>query len=185
MVGCMPFLAIVGVVLAKLTTSMTAKISAAYSDANAIAQQSIAQIRTVAAYHQEDAAAAQYEAALRVPLQVRGTGAGGLARRRCCAGAPAWGSSSGGSRLRSARAGSRSGAPRTVQASPPLCPAPAGRAQAVLGQRPVIGRHPVHHLLHLRGRIRVSAPAGRRAARAARGLCSVPRCPKRARGCRL
>jgi hypothetical protein len=79
MIGCMPFLAMVGVVLSRLTTTMTSKISAAYSEANAIAQQSISQVRTVAAYNQEAAAAREYEEALRVPLEVRWRGGRGRA----------------------------------------------------------------------------------------------------------
>ncbi|KAF8060513.1 ABCB6 [Scenedesmus sp. PABB004] len=70
LVGCMPFLAGVGGVLAKLTTSLTDKQNAAYTEAGAVVQQSLAQIRTVAAYNGEAAAHAEYDARLDVPQKV-------------------------------------------------------------------------------------------------------------------
>ncbi|KXZ43925.1 hypothetical protein GPECTOR_77g22 [Gonium pectorale] len=70
MLGCMPFLAIIGGLLAKGTAMANAASAKAYADASAIAQQSIAQIRTVAAYSREEAAMAQYGAALVEPRKM-------------------------------------------------------------------------------------------------------------------
>lgn len=66
MVGCLPFLALTGMILAKLTTGMTTKINKAYEEASGVAQQSISQVRTVAAYHQEEQATKDYEQGLQV-----------------------------------------------------------------------------------------------------------------------
>ncbi|GIL71759.1 hypothetical protein Vretimale_808 [Volvox reticuliferus] len=64
MLGCMPFLAIIGGLLAKGTAMANSASSKAYAEASAIAQQSISQIRTVAAYNRETAAMEQYDKAL-------------------------------------------------------------------------------------------------------------------------
>ncbi|KAG2428639.1 hypothetical protein HXX76_011345 [Chlamydomonas incerta] len=70
MVGCMPFMAVIGGLLAKGTEMANAASSKAYADASAIAQQNIAQIRTVAAYNREQAAMQQYEKALELPRKM-------------------------------------------------------------------------------------------------------------------
>lgn len=54
MLGTLPFLALVGMILSKLTTLTTTKTEAAYTKASSHAQQAISQIRTVAAYHGEE-----------------------------------------------------------------------------------------------------------------------------------
>ncbi|KAG2490598.1 hypothetical protein HYH03_010991 [Edaphochlamys debaryana] len=64
MVGCMPFMAAIGGILAKGTTKASEASAKAYAEASAIAQQSISQIRTVAAYNREQAAMEQYDKAL-------------------------------------------------------------------------------------------------------------------------
>ncbi|GLC41172.1 hypothetical protein PLESTM_001163200 [Pleodorina starrii] len=64
MLGCMPFLAIIGGLLAKGTEMANNSASKAYAEASAIAQQNISQIRTVAAYNREEAAMVQYDKAL-------------------------------------------------------------------------------------------------------------------------
>ncbi|GLI63941.1 hypothetical protein VaNZ11_007082 [Volvox africanus] len=64
MLGCMPFLALIGGLLAKGTAMANNASSKAYAEASAIAQQSISQIRTVAAYNREQAAMEQYDKAL-------------------------------------------------------------------------------------------------------------------------
>eukprot|EP00198_Chlamydomonas_reinhardtii_P007814 XP_001697151.1 MDR-like ABC transporter [Chlamydomonas reinhardtii] len=70
MVGCMPFTAAIGGVLAKGTEKATAASSKAYAEASAIAQQNISQIRTVAAYNREQAAMQQYGKALELPRKM-------------------------------------------------------------------------------------------------------------------
>ena len=52
MLGCIPLMGVAGALAAKLTAKAAAKENAAYARASAIAQQSIGQIRTVAAYTQ-------------------------------------------------------------------------------------------------------------------------------------
>ncbi|GIL45935.1 hypothetical protein Vafri_3054 [Volvox africanus] len=64
MLGCMPFLALIGGLLAKGTAMANNASSKAYAEASAIAQQSISQIRTVAAYNREQATMEQYDKAL-------------------------------------------------------------------------------------------------------------------------
>ncbi|KXZ51733.1 hypothetical protein GPECTOR_11g18 [Gonium pectorale] len=70
MLGCMPFLAIIGGILAKGTAMANSASAKAYAEASAIAQQSISQIRTVAAYNREEAAMKEYDRALAGPRQM-------------------------------------------------------------------------------------------------------------------
>ncbi|KAG2428637.1 hypothetical protein HXX76_011344 [Chlamydomonas incerta] len=70
MVGCMPLTAFIGAMLAKGTEMATAASAQAYAEASTIAQQNIAQIRTVAAYNREQAAMQQYEKALELPRKM-------------------------------------------------------------------------------------------------------------------
>ncbi|GFR42553.1 hypothetical protein Agub_g3460 [Astrephomene gubernaculifera] len=70
MLGCMPFLAIIGGLLAKGTQMANSASAKEYAQASAIAQQSIAQIRTVAAYNREQAAMEQYDKALEGPRRM-------------------------------------------------------------------------------------------------------------------
>eukprot|EP00198_Chlamydomonas_reinhardtii_P007903 XP_001697240.1 MDR-like ABC transporter [Chlamydomonas reinhardtii] len=70
MIGCMPFMALIGGLLAKGTEMANAAASKAYADASAIAQQNISQIRTVAAYNREQAAMQQYDKALELPRKM-------------------------------------------------------------------------------------------------------------------
>lgn len=70
MLCCLPFLAVVGGLLAKLTTMITTKSQAAYAEANSTVTQTISQIRTVAAYNQENRAVEDYKQKLAVPLKV-------------------------------------------------------------------------------------------------------------------
>eukprot|EP00775_Hariotina_reticulata_P008041 gene8041-8236_t len=70
LVGCLPFLAGVGALLAKLTTSFSSKQTEAYTEAGAVVQQSLSQIRTVAAYNGEEAAQREYDSKLDLPQKV-------------------------------------------------------------------------------------------------------------------
>ena len=54
----------------QLTTVSASKADASYVKASSLAQQSISQIRTVVAYNREDHSLAQYEDALKEPLEV-------------------------------------------------------------------------------------------------------------------
>ena len=53
MLGCVPFMGIMGAFMANAISKSTIRQNAAYAQASMVAQQSIAQIRTVAAYTQE------------------------------------------------------------------------------------------------------------------------------------
>lgn len=70
LVGCLPFLAAIGAVLTQLQTKLAARQTAAYTDAGAVVQQSLSQIRTVAAYNGEEAAHSLYNSKLDVPQKV-------------------------------------------------------------------------------------------------------------------
>eukprot|EP00882_Tetradesmus_deserticola_P007854 GHRQ01008267.1.p1 GENE.GHRQ01008267.1~~GHRQ01008267.1.p1 ORF type:complete len:535 (+),score=185.88 GHRQ01008267.1:384-1988(+) len=70
LVGCLPFLAAIGAVLAQMQTKLAGKQTAAYTDAGSVVQQSLSQIRTVAAYNGEEAAYRQYDSKLDTPQKV-------------------------------------------------------------------------------------------------------------------
>ncbi len=70
MIGTLPFLAAVGAILAKITTVMGSKSTEAYSAASSLLQQSLAQIRTVAAYGGEQRALDAYNQALEQPTRL-------------------------------------------------------------------------------------------------------------------
>ncbi|KAG1679148.1 hypothetical protein FOA52_000503 [Chlamydomonas sp. UWO 241] len=69
MVGTLPFLAAVGGILAKMSTMFTTKNALMYEDAATTAQQSISQVRTVAAYCGEPVTCDRYESKLKLPLE--------------------------------------------------------------------------------------------------------------------
>jgi ATP-binding cassette subfamily B (MDR/TAP) protein 1 len=71
MVGCLPFLAGSGALLAKVTTSLGNKSAEAYTTAGSVVQQNLAQIRTVSAYNGQQRAVTEYDSKLDVPTQVR------------------------------------------------------------------------------------------------------------------
>jgi ATP-binding cassette subfamily B (MDR/TAP) protein 1 len=71
MVGCLPFLAGAGALLAKVTTSLGNKSAEAYTKAGSVVQQNLAQIRTVSAYNGQARAVKDYSDRLDVPTQVR------------------------------------------------------------------------------------------------------------------
>lgn len=70
MVGCLPFLALAGMALAKLMARTSKKQNAAYTEAGAIVQQSLSQIRTVTAYNGQDTASQAYSRRLEEPQRV-------------------------------------------------------------------------------------------------------------------
>jgi ATP-binding cassette subfamily B (MDR/TAP) protein 1 len=70
MLACLPFLAGVGRIAGRLTATMSAKSSEAYAASSALAEQTLGNIRTVAAYHQEDKALEDYRQSLQIPLMV-------------------------------------------------------------------------------------------------------------------
>lgn len=70
MIGMMPILAAVGALLAKVTVTTTTKINKAYTEASQGVQQSLSQIRTVAAYNGEERSLKAYEEALVVPTKI-------------------------------------------------------------------------------------------------------------------
>lgn len=102
LVGCLPVLAALGALVARFASAGSARAQAAYAEAGALAQQALAQVRTVAACGGEAAAAAKYDALLAGPQKVRvfflsgcvfvvfcQRGRGVLAARACTSCAPA------------------------------------------------------------------------------------------------
>lgn len=85
MLACLPFLAGVGRIAGRLTATMSAKSSEAYAASSALAEQMLGNIRTVAAYHQEDQALEDYRQSLQIPLMVSSS-AGSLSSSlgSCC-----------------------------------------------------------------------------------------------------
>ncbi|GBF96721.1 ABC transporter B family-like [Raphidocelis subcapitata] len=70
LVGCLPFLAGAAGLLAKVATGSSTKAQEAYSEAGAVTQQAISQIRTVAAFGGEGAAVARYDGLLDAPQRL-------------------------------------------------------------------------------------------------------------------
>eukprot|EP00879_Flechtneria_rotunda_P003779 GHRR01004019.1.p1 GENE.GHRR01004019.1~~GHRR01004019.1.p1 ORF type:complete len:1293 (+),score=472.26 GHRR01004019.1:779-4657(+) len=70
LLGCLPFLAGIGGLLAKMTTTLSGRQTAAYTEAGGVVQQSLSQIRTVAAYNGEEAAYKEYNGKLDLPQKV-------------------------------------------------------------------------------------------------------------------
>lgn len=66
-VGCLPFLAALSFTATRLVEQISKRANKTYEVAGGIAQQSISQIRTVAAYGAEGRALEQYDAALQEP----------------------------------------------------------------------------------------------------------------------
>jgi ATP-binding cassette subfamily B (MDR/TAP) protein 1 len=83
MVGCLPFLAGSGALLAKVTTSLGNKSAEAYTMAGSVVQQNLAQIRTVSAYNGQQRAVTDYDSKLDMPTQVRHGGSGGYHQVPC------------------------------------------------------------------------------------------------------
>ncbi len=73
MLGCLPFMAIMRVILSRNVRRMTARAEESYSRASGIAQQVLSQIRTVVSYGGEEKALAQYSQQLVDPAKVRYT----------------------------------------------------------------------------------------------------------------
>lgn len=72
MIGTMPMMGAIGVLLSRYVAGSSATAEAAYAEAGALVQQSVSQIRTVAAYGGEDEARRRYDELLAVPQKVRG-----------------------------------------------------------------------------------------------------------------
>ncbi|KIY93806.1 ATP-binding cassette, subfamily B(MDR/TAP), member 1 [Monoraphidium neglectum] len=70
--ACLPFLAATGGLLAKASTGANTRSQKAYTEAGAVVQQGVSQIRTVAAYNGEARAVEQYNELLTEPQQARG-----------------------------------------------------------------------------------------------------------------
>jgi len=69
MLGVLPFLAIIGAILAKMISYLTDKSTAAYTKAGDVVSQSLSQIRTVAAFNRERESLSQYERELETPVK--------------------------------------------------------------------------------------------------------------------
>lgn len=70
MLGCLPFMAIIRVLLSRNIRRMTVRAEESYSRASGIAQQVLSQIRTVVSYGGEEKALAQYSQQLVDPAKV-------------------------------------------------------------------------------------------------------------------
>ncbi len=70
MIGTLPFLGLCGAIMARVTAVMGAKSTEAYAGASALLQQSLSQIRTVAAYGAEERALKAYSEALEQPTRL-------------------------------------------------------------------------------------------------------------------
>lgn len=70
LLGCVPFIAVCGYVQMRQNDRLERQAGAAYATASAVAQQAIGQIRTVAAYGQQERVLGEYKSHLDLPVKV-------------------------------------------------------------------------------------------------------------------
>mmetsp|Transcript_13373 Transcript_13373/g.23679 ORF Transcript_13373/g.23679 Transcript_13373/m.23679 type:complete len:1466 (-) Transcript_13373:839-5236(-) len=70
MIGCVPFMMVIGGMMAKVMATTAQRSNASYAQASMVAQQSILQVRTIYSYVQEKRMTDEYEESLDVPLRV-------------------------------------------------------------------------------------------------------------------
>jgi len=69
MMGMLPFIAIAGAILSRVTTVMSARMGVALSAASTLAQQALSQIRTVVAYNGEERSWEAYMKEMQMPIR--------------------------------------------------------------------------------------------------------------------